>query len=143
MKTIAVINGVNLDRLGRREPEIYGSQTLADLQKLLEEHAKKLGVELVHFQSNHEGEIVDKIYELSDSGVKFGLINPGAFTHTSVALRDCICGSGMKFVEVHISNIYTREDFRHNSLTVPVCLGQISGLGFGGYVAGLYYLAGL
>lgn len=143
MKTIAVINGVNLDRLGRREPEIYGSQTLADLQKLLEEHAKKLGVELVHFQSNHEGEIVDKIYELSDSGVKFGIINPGAFTHTSVALRDCICGSGMKFVEVHISNIYTREDFRHNSLTAPVCLGQISGLGFGGYVAGLYYLAGL
>lgn len=143
MKTIAVINGVNLDRLGRREPEIYGSQTLADLQKLLEEHAKKLGVELVHFQSNHEGEIVDKIYELSDAGVKFGLINPGAFTHTSVALRDCICGSGMKFVEVHISNIYTREDFRHNSLTAPVCLGQISGLGFGGYVAGLYYLAGL
>ncbi len=143
MKTIAVINGVNLDRLGRREPEIYGSQTLADLQKLLEEHAKKLGVELVHFQSNHEGEIVDKIYELSDAGVKFGIINPGAFTHTSVALRDCICGSGMKFVEVHISNIYTREDFRHNSLTAPVCLGQISGLGFGGYVAGLYYLAGL
>ena len=143
MKTIAVINGVNLDRLGRREPEIYGSQTLADLQKLLEEHAKKLGVELVHFQSNHEGEIVDKIYELSDAGVKFGIINPGAFTHTSVALRDYICGSGMKFVEVHISNIYTREDFRHNSLTAPVCLGQISGLGFGGYVAGLYYLAGL
>lgn len=143
MKTIAVINGVNLDRLGRREPEIYGSQTLADLQKLLEEHAKKLGVELVHFQSNHEGEIVDKIYELSDAGVKFGIINPGAFTHTSVALRDCICGSGMKFVEVHISNIYTREDFRHNSLTAPVCLGQISGLGFGGYAAGLYYLAGL
>lgn len=143
MKTIAVINGVNLDRLGRREPKIYGSQTLADLQKLLEEHAKKLGVELVHFQSNHEGEIVDKIYELSDAGVKFGIINPGAFTHTSVALRDCICGSGMKFVEVHISNIYTREDFRHNSLTAPVCLGQISGLGFGGYVAGLYYLAGL
>ena len=143
MKTIAVINGVNLDRLGRREPEIYGSQTLADLQKLLEEHAKKLGVELVHFQSNNEGEIVDKIYELSDAGVKFGIINPGAFTHTSVALRDCICGSGMKFVEVHISNIYTREDFRHNSLTAPVCLGQISGLGFGGYVAGLYYLAGL
>lgn len=143
MKTIAVINGVNLDRLGRREPEIYGSQTLADLQKLLEEHAKKLGVELVHFQSNHEGEIVDKIYELSDAGVKFGIINPGAFTHTSVALKDCICGSGMKFVEVHISNIYTREDFRHNSLTAPVCLGQISGLGFGGYVAGLYYLAGL
>ena len=143
MKTIAVINGVNLDRLGRREAEIYGSQTLADLQKLLEEHAKKLGVELVHFQTNHEGEIVDKIYELSDSGVKFGIINPGAFTHTSVALRDCICGSGMKFVEVHISNIYTREDFRHNSLTAPVCLGQISGLGFGGYVAGLYYLAGL
>ena len=138
-----ILNGPNINMLGIREPEIYGEETYDALVEKVKEHAEEIGVEVEFFQSNHEGEIVDKIYELSDAGVKFGIINPGAFTHTSVALRDCICGSGMKFVEVHISNIYTREDFRHNSLTAPVCLGQISGLGFGGYVAGLYYLAGL
>ncbi len=143
MKKIAVINGVNLNRLGKREPEIYGSQTLQDLTAMLDAHAKTLGVELVHFQSNHEGEIIDKIHELSDCGVKLGVINPAAFTHQSVALRDCIAGCEIKFVEVHISNIYKREQFRHNSLTAPACEGVVSGLGFNGYILALDYLASL
>ncbi len=143
MKTIAIINGVNLDRLGRREPEIYGAQTLADLTAALDKHAEKLGVKLEHFQSNYEGAIVEKIAELSDAGVRLGVINPAAFSHTSVALRDCIAGSEIKFVEVHISNIYTREQFRHESITAPACVGVISGLGFGGYIAAIDYLASL
>ena len=143
MKTIAIINGVNLDRLGRREPEIYGAQTLADLTAALDKHAEKLGVKLEHFQSNYEGAIVEKIAELSDAGVRLGVINPAAFSHTSVALRDCIAGSEIKFVEVHISNIYNREQFRHESITAPACVGVISGLGFGGYIAAIDYLASL
>ncbi len=143
MKKIAVINGVNLDRLGKREPEIYGKETLQTLTTALDEHAKAIGVELVHFQSNHEGEIVDKIAELSDAGVRLGIINPAAFTHTSVALRDCIAGNEIQFVEVHISNIYKREEFRHNSLTAASCIGVISGLGLDGYFIALDYLAKL
>lgn len=141
MKKIAVINGVNLNRLGKREPEIYGATTLDDIVAALKREAEKLGVEIVDFQSNFEGEIVEKIAELADSGVKFGIINPAAFTHTSVALRDCIAGSGMAFVEVHISNIYRREEFRHHSFTAPVCEAQISGMGLEGYLAALRYLA--
>ncbi len=143
MKKIAVINGVNLNRLGKREPEIYGNQTLQDLIDMLDAQAKSLGVELVHFQSNHEGEIIDKIHELSDAGVRLGIINPAAFTHQSVALRDCIAGCEIKFVEVHISNIYKREEFRHKSLTASSCEGVISGLGFEGYSLALTYLANL
>ena len=143
MKKIALINGVNLDRLGRREPQIDGTTTLADITSALRAEAEKLGAQIIDFQSNHEGEIVDKIYELADSGVKYGIINPGAFTHTSVALRDCIAGSGMTFVEVHISNIAKREDFRHTSLTAPVCAGSVAGLGVFGYSAALRYLLSL
>lgn len=140
MKKIAVINGVNMDRLGLREPSIYGARTLGDLIGMLRARGGELGAEIVDFQSNHEGEIVDKIAELSDAGIRLGIINPGAFTHTSVALRDCIAGNRIKFVEVHISNIFTREGFRHESLTAPVCAGVIAGLGFEGYVAALEYL---
>ena len=143
MKTIAVINGVNMDRLGRREPQIYGSETLDMLIGSLREEAAKLGVEIAAFQSNHEGAIVDEIARLADSGVKLGIINPGAFTHTSVALRDCIAGSGIKFVEVHISNVHKREEFRRVSLTAPVCEPQICGMGREGYFAALRYLASL
>ena len=143
MKTIAVINGVNMDRLGRREPQIYGSETLDMLIGSLREEAAKLGVEIAAFQSNPEGAIVDEIARLADSGVKLGIINPGAFTHTSVALRDCIAGSGIKFVEVHISNVHKREEFRRVSLTAPVCEAQICGMGREGYFAALRYLASL
>lgn len=143
MKKIAIINGPNLDRLGIREPEIYGKTKLSDIIDSLKKRASELGVEIDAFQSNSEGEIINKIYEFADVGVKYGIINPGAFTHTSVALRDCIAGSGMKFVEVHISNIYKREEFRHNSITAPVCEGQISGLGTYGYLAALEWAAKL
>lgn len=140
MKTIALINGPNLDRLGKREPQIYGRATLADIVSGLRAEAGGLGAEIADFQSNCEGEIIDKIYGFADSGVKFGIINPGALTHTSVALRDCIAGSGMTFVEVHISNVARREDFRRTSLTAPVCAGSVAGLGVFGYSAALRYL---
>ena len=143
MRKIALINGVNLDRLGKREPQIYGSTTLSDIVAGLRKSAASLGAEIVDVQSNHEGEIVDKIYELADSGVKYAIINPGAFTHTSVALRDCIAGSGMTFVEVHISNVAKREEFRHKSLVAPVCAGSVIGLGVFGYRAALEFLAQL
>lgn len=143
MRKIALINGVNLDRLGKREPQIYGSTTLSDIVADLRKSAASLGAEIVDFQSNHEGEIVDKIYELADSGVKYAIINPGAFTHTSVALRDCIAGLGMTFVEVHISNVAKREEFRHKSLVAPVCAGSVIGLGVFGYRAALEFLAQL
>ena len=143
MKTIALINGPNLDRLGKREPQIYGRATLADIVSGLRAEAGELGAEIADFQSNCEGEIIDKIYGFADSGVKFGIINPGALTHTSVALRDCIAGSGMTFVEVHISKVARREDFRRTSLTAPVCAGSVAGLGVFGYSAALRYLASI
>lgn len=143
MKRIVIINGPNLDRLGLREPEIYGDRTLTDLENLLTEEAARLEVEVQFYQSNHEGFMIDEIGEYTDSEV-FGLIiNPGALTHTSLALRDAIAGSDLPSVEVHISNIYRREDIRQHSLTAPACLGVISGLGFEGYVAALRYLARL
>ena len=143
MKRIVIINGPNLDRLGIREPDIYGDQTLTDLENLLTEEAESLGLQVQFYQSNHEGFIIDEIGEYSDSEV-FGLIlNPGALTHTSLALRDAIAGSDLPAIEVHISNIYQREDIRQHSLTAPACIGVISGLGFDGYVAALRHLANL
>ena len=143
MKRIVIINGPNLDRLGIREPDIYGDQTLTDLENLLTEEAESLGVQVQFYQSNHEGFIIDEIGEYSDSEV-FGLIlNPGALTHTSLALRDAIAGSDLPAIEVHISNIYQREDIRKHSLTAPACIGVISGLGFDGYVAALRHLGNL
>ena len=143
MKRIVIINGPNLDRLGIREPDIYGDQTLTDLENLLSEEAESLGVQVQFYQSNHEGFIIDEIGEYSDSEV-FGLIlNPGALTHTSLALRDAIAGSDLPAIEVHISNIYRREDIRQHSLTAPACIGVISGLGFDSYVAPLRHLANL
>ena len=143
MKRIVIINGPNLDRLGTREPDIYGDQTLTDLENLLSEEAESLGVQVQFYQSNHEGFIIDEIGEYSDSEV-FGLIlNPGALTHTSLALRDAIAGSDLPAIEVHISNIYRREDIRQHSLTAPACIGVISGLGFNSYVAALRHLANL
>lgn len=141
MKKIALINGANLNRLGVREPEIYGSKTLMDIEREVGDLAKSLGVELVCFQSNHEGRIIDKIGEFADKKFDGAIINPGAFTHTSVALRDAIAGSGIAFVEVHISNIHKREEFRHNSLTAAVCEAQICGMGTYGYLAALSFLA--
>ncbi len=140
-KKIAILNGPNLDRLGKREPDVYGSQTLEDLEKAVLAEADCLGVEVEFFQSNHEGALVDKISSLVDSGIAGVVFNPGAYTHTSVALRDAIAASGLFVVEVHISNVYQREEFRHKSLTAPVSTGAIAGLGFYGYVAALRFLA--
>ncbi len=143
MKRIVIINGPNLDRLGKREPSIYGDQTLTDLENLLTEAAAELGVTVQFYQSNHEGFIIDEIGEFVDSEV-FGLIiNPGALTHTSLALRDALAGSDLPVIEVHISNIYKREAIRQHSMTAEACIGVISGLGFDGYVAALKYLAKL
>lgn len=140
MKKIAILNGPNLDRLGIREPEIYGHTTLKALNDQLEAVAKAANVALHFFQSNHEGALIDEIYRLSDNGFTAGIINPGGLTHTSVALRDALAGSGMDWIEVHISNIHQRESFRHTSMTSAVCLGQISGLGIQGYHAALQFL---
>ncbi|MFT5623323.1 MAG: 3-dehydroquinate dehydratase-2 [Bacteroidia bacterium] len=143
MKRIVIINGPNLDRLGKREPSIYGDQTLTDLENLITDEAAELGVEVQFYQSNHEGFIIDEIGECADSEV-FGLIiNPGALTHTSLALRDALAGSDLPAIEVHISNIYKREPIRHHSMTAEACIGVISGLGFDGYVAALKHLAKL
>lgn len=131
-----------MNRLGVREPEIYGRETLESLEEKASALAASLGVELAFFQSNHEGDILDKIAEFSDAKFDGAVINPGAFTHTSVALRDAISGSGIPFVEVHISNINRREEFRRNSITAPVCAAQVCGMGFEGYMAAIRFLAG-
>ena len=144
MKSIAIINGPNLDRLGEREPSIYGDQTLADLEIILNKEAKELGISLQFHQSNHEGVIIDTINNtLTDGSVAGIILNPGALTHTSLALKDSIAGSNIPTVEVHISNIYQREEIRQNSISAPACIGVISGLGFEGYRAALRYLASL
>jgi len=139
MKKIAILNGPNLDRLGKREPEIYGKATLGDLEKALRaEFASTAALEF--FQSNHEGELIDRIAKLADAGFDGIVINGGAFTHTSIALRDALLGAHVPAVEVHISNIYKREEFRHTSLTAPACEAVISGLGLEGYHAAVRFL---
>ena len=139
MKKIAILNGPNLDRLGKREPEIYGHTTLADLEASLRaEFAGK--AELDFFQSNHEGALIDKIAAVADAKFDGIVINGAALTHTSVALRDALAGAHLPAVEVHISNIYKREEFRHTSLTAPIALAVISGLGLEGYFAAIRFL---
>lgn len=139
MKQIAIINGPNLDRLGKREPEIYGSTTLVDLESQLRAEFGA-SVQLEFFQSNHEGALIDKIAALTDAKFDGLVLNGGALTHTSVALRDALLGSKLAAVEVHISNIYKREEFRHLSYTAPACLAVISGLGLEGYSAAVRFL---
>ncbi len=140
MKTIGILNGPNLDRLGKREPEVYGAESLADLEKRLTKKAEALGVSVSFFQSNHEGALIDKLAQWADEGVTGVVLNGAGFTHTSVALRDAVAASGLPVIEVHISHIHAREDFRHVSLTAPMCKGVISGLGFYGYEAALEFL---
>src|ERR1043165_9741040 len=134
MKKIAVLNGPNLDRLGKREPEIYGRTTLADLEKALRDEFGKVA-QLDFFQSNHEGALIDRIASLADAKCDGLVINGGAFTHTSVALRGARLGSTLRVVEVHVSNIYKRDKSGPQSITAPACLAVITGLGFEGYHA--------
>lgn len=133
---ILVINGVNLNMLGIREPEKYGSMTLKDLEKELYAYSFELGITLEAFQSNHEGEIVEKIHSAKDNfdGI---VINAGAYTHTSIAIRDALSAVEVPTIEVHITNIYKREEFRHHSYLASVCIGQISGFGVNSYKLGL------
>jgi 3-dehydroquinate dehydratase II len=137
---VVVINGPNLNLLGTREPHIYGSTTLADVEASLHGQAKELGLELACFQSNHEGAIVDRIHAARTEGVKFMMINPGGFTHTSVAIRDALAGVAIPFVEVHISNVYRREPFRHHSYLSDVAEAVLCGFGTLGYHLALQFI---
>jgi 3-dehydroquinate dehydratase-2 len=142
MKKILIVNGPNINMLGAREPEIYGNITLAKIEKELNLLAKELNLEIDFFQSNHEGEIIDKI-QSSVNTVSGIIINPAAFTHTSIAIRDALSSVSTPTIEVHISNIYAREEFRHKSYVAPIALGQIAGLGTDGYIFALKKLASL
>lgn len=130
---ILVINGPNLNLLGKREPTVYGLQTLADLEKQCKAWGKEQNIKVECRQSNHEGVILDWLHAASEEGFKGIVINPGGLTHTSVALRDAIAGITVPAIEVHISNVHARENFRHHSYISAVCKGTIAGLGFLGY----------
>lgn len=130
---ILVLHGPNLNLLGRREPEIYGRTTLADIHATLSDQAQACGQTLQSFQSNHEGELIDRIHAARAQEVKFIIINPGGFTHTSVALRDALAAVAIPFIEVHLSNVHAREAFRRHSYFSDIAVGVIAGLGAQGY----------
>ena len=130
---LLLLNGPNLNLLGTREPTVYGQQTLAQIEQALTEQARAAGAELSTLQSNAEHELVDAVQAAAGSGVDFILINPGAFTHTSIALRDAFLGVGVPLIEVHLSNIHQREEFRHRSYFSDIAEGVIVGLGAQGY----------
>jgi len=139
-RSILLINGPNLNLLGTREPHIYGSTTLSDVVHMAEAHGQKLGLSVENFQSNHEGAILDRIHEARGQ-CQFIIINPGALTHTSVALRDAFSGVAIPFIEVHISNVHAREEFRHRSFLSDKAVGVICGLGTFGYTAAIDFVA--
>lgn len=135
--SVLVVSGPNLDRLGRREPSVYGTQTLADVHRLIETFAVTLGVRVECRQSNHEGTLIDWIGAAVDDGFQAVVLNPGAYTHTSWALHDCIKGAMVPVVECHLSNPAARETFRHHSCVAPACVGTITGFGAHSYLIAL------
>ena len=137
---ILAIHGPNLNLLGTREPEHYGSVTLADINVTLARMAESAGVDFEAFQSNHEGALIERIHAARDQGVRAIIINPAAYTHTSVALRDALAAVAIPFVEVHLSNVHAREPFRHHSYFSDLAIGVICGLGHEGYLLALEYL---
>ena len=147
MKTVLILNGPNLNLLGTREPQVYGSQTLADVQALCERSCAANGFALDFRQSNHEGELVDALHEagrLHAKGKLAGVVlNAGAYTHTSVALHDAIKGTGVTLIELHISNVFAREEFRHHSYISPVAKAVMCGFGVNGYALAVAGLAGM
>ena len=132
-KSILLVNGPNLNLLGTREPQVYGAHTLADIERAASSQATAAGATLISFQSNHEGALIDRIQAAKLEGIDAIVINPGGLTHTSVALRDALAGVAIPFIEVHISNIYQREEFRHHSYLSAIAVGVICGLGIEGY----------
>ena len=141
MASILVINGPNLNLLGKREPRLYGATTLEEIQRMLDQSARDLGVDLACFQSNAEHELIDRIHQAGEEGVDGIIINPGAYTHTSIALRDALLGVAIPYVEVHLSNIHAREPFRRHSYLSDHAAGVISGLGARSYLYALNYFA--
>lgn len=138
--SVLVIHGPNLNLLGTREPHHYGATTLDDINLSLARHAEAAGITLVAFQSNHEGALVERLHAAREEGIRYMIINPAAFTHTSVALRDAVAAAAIPFVEVHLSNVHARESFRHHSYFSDLAIGVISGLGSEGYLLALEYL---
>ncbi len=132
-RSVLVIQGPNLNLLGMREPKVYGTITLDDIHKRLADLAKQADISLETYQSNHEGELIDRVQKAKKDGVSFIIINPGGFTHTSVALRDALAGVAIPFIEVHLSNIHQREEFRKHSYFSDLAMGVICGLGAHGY----------
>ena len=141
MKRILVLHGPNLNLLGQREPEVYGRQTLVDIDMQLEQLAQELNLVVDTFQSNHEGDLIDRIHASSNDGFSGIIINPGGLTHTSVALRDAISAIELPVIEAHLSNIHARESFRDHSFVAGVVLGQVSGFGAASYLLALRGLA--
>jgi 3-dehydroquinate dehydratase II len=141
-RNLLLINGPNLNLLGSREPERYGATTLGALEQLLTEQAQAAGASLACFQSNSEAQLIERIHRAGGEGVEFILINPAAFTHSSIALRDAIAAVRIPFIEIHISNVYARERFRHRSYLSDIALGVITGLGVRGYELALAYALG-
>ena len=141
-RKVLVLHGPNLNMLGTREPQTYGHTTLADINDALAKRAATAGLDLDTFQSNHEGALVDRIQAARGEGVDFILINPAAYTHTSVALRDALAGVAIPFVEIHLSNVHRREPFRHHSYFSDQAVGVICGLGWQGYLLALEYVLG-